>query len=317
MKLRFHFLGACAGVVFAATALSAADATATNGIVSTAPIYVPDFSHAGDPMPDGVLEWSNLMQSTNAAADQETVHFTFSFTNVAKRADITLVTNLLTTAVSVVQTNVTTVTNYTATTVAIEGVHASCGCTQPETPPMPWIIPAGGQGEFSATVNLEGHDGTMLKFVTVTTDKGFKDLYMRITVLPMVMPTRTAAERAQDVEIARTDRQAIFKGDCVNCHVKPGAGKYGPTLYAAVCGVCHDAKERASLVPDLRNLKTPTNEEFWRTWTAHGKPGSLMPAFATADGGPLTDIQISSLAAYLTQAIPSRPAAAVTNAPAN
>ena len=53
------------------------------------------------------------------------------------------------------------------------------------------------------------------------------------------------------------------------------------------------------MVPDLHAIKAPTNVEFWRTWITHGKPGSLMPAFSTADGGPLTDMQIASLAAYL------------------
>jgi hypothetical protein len=47
-------------------------------------------------------------------------------------------------------------------------------------------------------------------------------------------------------------------------------------------------------VPDLHNIKTPTNVDFWQTWVAHGKTGSLMPAFSTAEGGPLTDMQIAS-----------------------
>ena len=36
-----------------------------------------------------------------------------------------------------------------------------------------------------------------------------------------------------------------------------------------------------------------------------GKPGSLMPAFAQAQGGPLTDLQIANLAAFLNMTIPS------------
>lgn len=316
MTSRLFPLVACAGIVFAAMKLSAADATSTNDIVSSAPIYVPDFSHAGDPMPDGVLEWNSLMQTTNAAADQDSVRFYFSFTNLAKRADLVLATNLVTVG-SVVQTNVTATTNFIPASVAISDVHASCGCTQPTLPPLPWIIPPGGKGEFSATVNFQGHTGTMLKSITVSTDKGYKDLYMRITVLEPVVPALTDAERAHDLEIAKADRQAIFKGDCVNCHVKPGAGKYGPPLYDAMCGICHDAKDRASVVPDLHNLKTATNEEFWRTWTAHGKPGSLMPAFATVDDGPLTDMQIATLAAYLRTSFPTHAVASGTNAPAN
>jgi len=49
----------------------------------------------------------------------------------------------------------------------------------------------------------------------------------------------------------------------------------------------------------------PTSIEFWQTWISHGKPGSLMPAFSTAEGGPLTDMQIASLANYLAATIPS------------
>jgi mono/diheme cytochrome c family protein len=77
-------------------------------------------------------------------------------------------------------------------------------------------------------------------------------------------------------------------------------------LYNAVCAVCHEGEHRATMVPDLHMLKVPTNDQFWRIWIAHGKPGSLMPAFSNSDGGPLNDLQIASLAAYLNAAIPSR-----------
>ncbi len=133
---------------------------------------------------------------------------------------------------------------------------------------------------------------------------------LRINILPPVIPTLTDAERARGMAAAKVDRQAVFKDDCATCHAKPATGKYGQALYDAVCAICHEAEHRATMVPDLHNLKMPTNDEFWRTWIAHGKPGSLMPAFSTAEGGPLTDMQIASLAAYLDSAIPSHAAAA-------
>jgi mono/diheme cytochrome c family protein len=154
-----------------------------------------------------------------------------------------------------------------------------------------------------------------IKSVTVTTDKGKKDLFLRINILAPVIPTLTDAERARGVEMAKADRQAVFKADCAACHTKPAEGKYGKALYDAVCAICHDAEHRATVVPDLHNLKTPTNDEFWRTWTAHGKPGSLMPAFSTAEGGPLNDTQIATLAAYLNMVIPTQPYLDATNAP--
>jgi cytochrome c553 len=307
MKLSRIFVCACMGIFFAAAPLFAADAAATNGVVTSPPVYVPDTSHANDPLPDGVLDWSSLLQTTNAAADQASVQFFFSFTNVAKRADIALVTNVVTTTNFITLTNITAITNFTPVSVTILGAHASCGCTQPELPPLPWTIPAGGKGEFSATVNVEGRDGILFKWITVTTDKGFKNLNFRITMLPPVVRVLTDAERANGLAVARTDRQAVFKADCASCHAKPAQGKYGRPLYDAVCAICHDAEHRAEVaVPDLHNLKVPTSNEFWRTWIAHGKAGSLMPAFSAAEGGPLTDMQVAELAAYLAYTIPSQ-----------
>jgi cytochrome c553 len=312
---RVMFIGAV-GAVFAASGVFATDDSVSNVVVTSAPVYVPDLTHSGDPLPDGVLAWSSLMQATNAAADQESVRLTYSFTNVATRMDISLATNIITTADSATLTNITAITNIVPTSVTILGAHASCGCTQPELPPLPWTIPPGGKGEFSATVNLEGKSGVLFKSVTVTTDKGSKDVYMRITILPLVIPVLTDAERARGVEMAKADRQAVFKADCAVCHARSMTGKYGKALYDTACAICHEAANRATMVPDLHNLKTPTSNEFWRTWTAHGKAGTLMPAFSTAEGGPLTDTQIATIAAYLNMVIPSQPLPALTNAPA-
>jgi len=58
-------------------------------------------------------------------------------------------------------------------------------------------------------------------------------------------------------------------------------------------------------VPDLHNIKTPTNMDFRQTWIALGKAGSLMPAFSTADGktrcgtGVDTNIELASVRAVL------------------
>jgi len=272
--------------VFAATNLPAAETDPTNTAITTTPVFVPDMSHVNDPLPDGVLAWNGLMQETNAAADQPEAHFVFNFTNVSSG------------------------------NVVIVDAHGSCSCTATELPSKPWTVPTGTNGQIGATVNLAGKTGMQIKTVTVTTDKGKKDLYLRINILPPVIPTLTDAERARDLEIAKADRQSVFKGDCATCHAHPAEGKYGKALYDAVCAICHEGEHRAAIVPDLHSLKRSTNDEFWRTWTAHGKAGSLMPAFATADGGPLNDMQIATIAAYLNIEIPSLPVPVITNAPA-
>jgi len=134
---------------------------------------------------------------------------------------------------------------------------------------------------------------------------------VRVALIALGALATTTAVQAQEAsgneaQKAVENRQAVFKGDCASCHVKKIEGKYGQQLFDAVCAICHESAHRASMVPDLHNLPVPTNEEFWRTWITAGKAGSLMPAFATSQGGPLSDLQIASLAAYLNAVCPSR-----------
>ena len=244
--------------------------------VATAPVYVPDYSHASQPLPEGVIAWDATLKTVCVTNGDNSARFTFSFTNV------------------------------TAGNVTVLNVHPSCGCTTAELPPVPWTLPAGTNGEIKLSVNLAGKMGTLFKTVNVVTDKGNKNLLLRINILSAPpAPEMTEAQRDAGIAAAKVDRQAIFKNDCASCHVNKVEGKYGQQLFDAVCAVCHEAKDRATMVPDLHHLKVPTNEEFWRTWITYGKPGSLMPAFATSQGGPLTDIQIASLAAFLNATIPS------------
>ena len=109
--------------------------------------------------------------------------------------------------------------------------------------------------------------------------------------------------------------RSVFKADCARCHAEPANGKLGQPLFAAVCGICHEAANRATMVTDLHNLSYPTTPEVWKNWIVHGKPGGMMPAFAISEGGILNDEQINSLVNYLVAAIPSKPA--TPPAPAN
>jgi len=301
------------------------------GTVSSAPVYVPDTSHSNEPLPPGVLNWDATQKSVDATNGQEFAHFIFYLTNGATSAKITFLTNytyvtnyvIVTntgfwniasgnkySSVPVLKTNIslTNITNgITPSPLTIIDVHPSCGCTTAELPQRPWLLPPGTNTSIRVNVNLAGKSGTVFKTVAVTTDRGRMDLMLKITIAPAPPPRpMTAEERAAGVAAATIDRQAVFKGDCVSCHAKNVTGKYGQELYALVCSVCHDANPRATMVPDLHNLKDPTNDAFWRAWITAGKPGSLMPAFATSQGGPLDDFQIASLAAYLNAVIPSK-----------
>ncbi len=87
-------------------------------------------------------------------------------------------------------------------------------------------------------------------------------------------PGKPGAE--EDEAAVPTDFKTVYAGNCSGCH---GAnGRQGPgrvlndPLYLAV-----------SSKDNIRNIIT------------HGRPGTLMPAFAKSDGGQLNDQQIDSL----------------------
>jgi len=301
--------------------------------VATSPVYVPDYTHANDPLPSGVLNWDATQKSVDATNGQDFARFIFYFTNVAAKVDsrlyeyITRTTNFAVVtntgmwsvmsgnkystgpAVVSTRTNFVTVTNsLVKAPITILSVHPSCGCTTAELPPTPWMLPPGTNSTIKVNVNIAGKSGTLAKYVTVTTDKGKLDLHLTINILPGPPPRGlTDSERAMGVAAAKIDRQAVFKGDCASCHAKNVQGLYSQQLFAAVCAVCHEANPRATMVPDLHHVKDQTSEEFWRAWITAGKPGTLMPAFAVSQGGPLSDMQIASLAAWLNYTIPPHP----------
>jgi mono/diheme cytochrome c family protein len=197
-------------------------------------------------------------------------------------------------------------TNTLPERVTMERVHASCGCTTPRLPPMPWVLEPGTNAGFEVVFDLRGKRGQLNKMIYVYTDKGFKALTIRAKVEEP--SAQMAADRVRNMQLAQADRQAVFREDCARCHADPAQGRQGRDLFEAVCGVCHDAPHRAEMVPDLRTLRHGTGEEHWRQWITHGKAGTLMPAFAQEEGGPLTREQIESLVDYLVRRFPSAPA---------
>jgi hypothetical protein len=52
---------------------------------------------------------------------------------------------------------------------------------------------------------------------------------------------------------------------------------------------------------ELKAKRDAAHRTYWRVWTAKGKEGTLMPGFAEAEGGPLSEEQIDSLVDFLSQ----------------
>lgn len=190
------------------------------------------------------------------------------------------------------------VTNVSAETVVIHSLTRACGCTEATMPAQPWQLAPGTNGPISATIDLRGKSGHIRKHLTVNSSAGPKVLFLNVTI-PAAAPGAFNMDRNRNLELARANRQAVFTGDCAKCHAETAVGKTGQELYVAVCGICHDAEHRNAMVPDLRALKHPTTAEYWTEWITTSKPGSLMPAFAKTEGGPLGPDQINSLVGYL------------------
>jgi len=215
------------------------------------------------------LAWENKALKLQAKEGQQSIDFKFVFTNVSTKP------------------------------VVISGTHTSCGCTVTRLPQTPWTIAAKEAGEIAGSMNLLGKSGTVTKTVNVMMDGGSINLAVTVDIPKPDLTKMREADRQKNMSIATADRQAVFRGECASCHVTPTIGKRGHELYTAACGICHDAPNKASMVPALRELKHPTDYDFWLTWVRNGKPNSLMPAFDLKQGGILDQAQIESLAEYL------------------
>jgi mono/diheme cytochrome c family protein len=219
-------------------------------------------------------------------------------------------------------------TNVSSSEVLVNGVRTSCGCTVAKLPSQPWRIAPGSNGPIEVAVSLAGKSGLIAKGVTVDSSAGIKQLTVRVNIpggaAPGSLPVQASgvmgdAERLKNMQLALADRQVVFKNaECAKCHADPAKGKTdGRLLYAAVCATCHNSHLRAAAVPDLRTLAHPTSADHWRTWITYGRAGSMMPAFAESEGGPLNPQQINALVDFMVKAFPNRPQAAQGPQPAS
>lgn len=71
----------------------------------------------------------------------------------------------------------------------------------------------------------------------------------------------------------------LYAENCAVCHGEAGSGRVGATL----------AQDWPAIRPDLRVKETIMN----------GVPGSFMPAWSQANGGPLAEDQIDAIVAYI------------------
>ena len=279
--MRFRSLASrLAGLVAAFLFLAQCSFSQSNGVspYQTGSAQVPNPASEIHPqapqIPENILSWDADMKTYAAKVEETEVTFQFNVTNIS------------------------------TSVVVIDSVSTSCGCTVAKLPSIPWIFQPGSNGQIQAVLTLTGKTGTFTKAVMLHSDKGEKTLLIRATVgevphRPIGVPIRFTGIRERNQQLAKIDRQSVFRGDCAKCHADPARGKKGEALYSAACGICHDADHRADSVPDLHHLAHETSNEFWLNWITRGKAETMMPAFASDHGGPLDRAQIESLVVFL------------------
>jgi mono/diheme cytochrome c family protein len=112
------------------------------------------------------------------------------------------------------------------------------------------------------------------------TSTSFRTLGLVILVFLAVLGLGFGAANAQAPDPAQLELGArLYSENCALCHGENGEGRIGATL----------AKDWPSIRPEL------TTQDI----IAGGVPGSPMPAWSQANGGPLTDEEIDALVVYI------------------
>jgi mono/diheme cytochrome c family protein len=97
-------------------------------------------------------------------------------------------------------------------------------------------------------------------------------------ILALILFIPTAAQEGDDQEQLELGAQ-IYAENCAVCHGEDGQGRIGATL----------AKDWPSIRPDLKVRDT----------IERGIPGTLMPAWGQASGGPINEREIDALVFYI------------------
>jgi len=209
-------------------------------------------------------------------------------------------------------------TNASSESVTIEKINTSCGCTTADTKALPFTLAPGAVENIQIRMSIVGKVGRITKSIFVQTDCGNSTLLVTSEVVARAAEEAieggsrgepiSSGSREQNMALAKADRQAVFKGDCAECHTRYAEERFGYDLYLGACAICHDAEHRASMVPDLRSADIPRDADYWREHITNGIEETLMPAFAKAKDGILNDEQVESLVKFLVES-PLKPKA--------
>lgn len=105
-------------------------------------------------------------------------------------------------------------------------------------------------------------------------------------------PARIRAQEEADRAAAVEAGRILYGDNCAACHGDHGEGSIGPAL-------------------DSRELLSTTSDEALFSLARTGVPGTIMPAWGQAFGGPFTDEQLGQLVAFIRAWEPTAPELAV------
>lgn len=101
-------------------------------------------------------------------------------------------------------------------------------------------------------------------------------------------PVRIQRDQVRDLTLAVQAGKVLYEENCDSCHGESGGGGVGPALNA-------------------QNFLAMVADDSISSLIRTGVPGTLMPAWGQAFGGPLTDEQVSQLAAFIRAWEPTAP----------
>jgi len=164
----------------------------------------------------------------------------------------------------------------------IVAVNTSCGCSVAE--PEQSLLMPGGFTRIKVTVDTFAKENDVRKWVELTDAHGHRSrawLTLEVTENPHMVGSK----------------RSIFDGKCGSCHFAPAAGKStGPTIYQAVCVMCHGVNGQGAYAPKLAGHK---DAGLLAAVIAAGTGSRHMPGFAKDHGGPLSPDQIAVLSRWL------------------
>ncbi len=101
------------------------------------------------------------------------------------------------------------------------------------------------------------------------------------------------------VHMKRYRPNEIFSAPCSGCHADRGRGKRGRALFISDCLMCHGEHMSAAPVQAMKGKK----RAYLFNAVRNGVRGAAMPGWATGNGGPLSDEEVSSLVDYLSEPV--------------